>query len=161
MREITLRGRGPNTMSIGMLESLEREIDGLILRATQRYTTELVQHDPRREGRSNYTFVRLVNLYLNMFTNFSVLPLRVASFVGLVFALIGTVTAVVFAYEKMVNPELPIGWASIVVTLLVVSGVQLFALGMIGEYLGRLFLKDVGTPQFVVRDTVNCGPDER
>lgn len=133
-------------------------VDGLILRATRNYATELVRHDPRFEGRSNYTLAKLVRLWLNMFTNFSILPLRVASFAGLGFALLGGVLAVVFAIEKLNDPDLPAGWASLAVIVLTVSGVQLFALGMIGEYLGRLFLKDNGTPIFVVRETVNCEP---
>lgn len=135
-------------------------IDGLILRATQRYATELVQHEARSVGRSNYTVGRLFGLYLNMFTSFSVLPLRIASFAGLFFASAGTILAALVAYEKLADPTIPIGWASITVAVLLTSGVQLFALGMIGEYLGRLFLNAVETPQFVVRDTVNCGADE-
>jgi undecaprenyl-phosphate 4-deoxy-4-formamido-L-arabinose transferase len=134
-------------------------VDGLILRVTRRYATELVEHRPRSEGRSNYTVSRLLALWLNMFTNFSILPLRIASFAGLGFAMVGGVLAVVFALERLANPDLPAGWASIAVILLVVSGVQLFALGVIGEYVGRLFLKDNGSPMFVARETVNC--DER
>lgn len=131
-------------------------VDGLILRVTRNIGTQTVRHDPRAHGRSNYTTVRLLRLWLNMFTNFSILPLRVASVAGLCFALTGLVLAVVFALERLANPDLPAGWASIVVILLVVSGVQLFALGMIGEYLGRLFLKDNGSPMFVARETWNC-----
>jgi undecaprenyl-phosphate 4-deoxy-4-formamido-L-arabinose transferase len=133
-------------------------VDGLILRATRNWATELVRHDPRAEGPSNYTLGRLVGLWLNMFTNFSILPLRVASLAGLVFALLGLVLAVGFVVEKLRHPELPAGWASLAVIVLTISGVQLFALGMIGEYLGRLFLQDNGTPIFVVRETVNCSP---
>jgi undecaprenyl-phosphate 4-deoxy-4-formamido-L-arabinose transferase len=136
-------------------------IDGLILRATRNYGTQLVQHDPRHEGRSNYTLRKLMRLWLNMFTNFSILPLRVASIAGFVFAVIGVVLAVVFLIEKLANPELPVGWTSTVVIILIISGVQLFALGMIGEYLGRLFLKDNGSPQFVVRSTQNCPGTEK
>jgi len=132
-------------------------LDGLILRTTRNYTTELVQHDPRREGRSGYTLRKLVRLWLNMFTNFSVLPLRIASFAGLLCAAVGVVLAIVFACEKLEHPELPLGWASVMVGLLLVGSVQLVALGMIGEYLGRLFMNANGCPQFVARETVNCG----
>jgi undecaprenyl-phosphate 4-deoxy-4-formamido-L-arabinose transferase len=132
-------------------------VDGLVLRATRSWATVLVRHDPRADGPSNYTFGRLVRLWLNMFTNFSILPLRVASLAGLVFALLGLALAVGFVVEKLRHPDLPAGWASLAVIVLTISGVQLFALGMIGEYLGRLFLQDNGTPIFVVRETVNCG----
>ncbi|MCZ6783316.1 MAG: glycosyltransferase family 2 protein [Proteobacteria bacterium] len=135
-------------------------IDGLILRATSNYATQLVVHDPRQSGRSNYTLRKLLRLWLAMFTNFSILPLRAASLAGFFFAAVGLVLAVVFFIEKLNNPDLPTGWASLVVIFLTVSGVQLFALGMLGEYLGRLFLKDNGSPMFVVRRTINCEPRE-
>lgn len=131
-------------------------VDGLILRVTRNVATQPVEHHPRAEGRSNYTLRRLFRLWLNMFTSFSILPLRVASLAGLLFALTGLVMAVMFVLERLENPDLPAGWASLAVIVLVVSGVQLFALGMIGEYLGRLFLKDNGTPMFVARETRNC-----
>jgi undecaprenyl-phosphate 4-deoxy-4-formamido-L-arabinose transferase len=130
-------------------------VDGLLLRVTNHYSRVMVRHDPRAEGKSGYTLRKLVSLWLTMFTNFSVLPLRLASLAGLACSFLGLVTAVVFAIEKLRNPDLPAGWASLIVSLFVISGIQLFALGMIGEYLGRLFLKDSGRPQFVVRETCN------
>ena len=133
-------------------------VDGLILRASSNYTSQLVLHDPRGEGQSGYTLRKLLNLWLNMFTNFSVLPLRIASLAGFIFALLGLVIATAFLVEKLRNPQLPAGWASTIIILLVVSGVQLFAVGMIGEYLGRLFIKSNGSPQFVARETINCEP---
>jgi undecaprenyl-phosphate 4-deoxy-4-formamido-L-arabinose transferase len=96
-----------------------------------------------------------------MFTNFSILPLRIASMLGLAVAFTGMIGAVVFIIERLRNPDLPVGWASLTVIIVVLAGVQLFALGMIGEYLGRLFLKDNGSPMFVTRETVNCGERER
>jgi undecaprenyl-phosphate 4-deoxy-4-formamido-L-arabinose transferase len=91
-----------------------------------------------------------------MFTNFSLLPLRTATVLGFVFAVAGFAGAIFFTIEKLRNPDLPAGWASLIISLFVISGVQMFALGMVGEYLGRLFLKDNGKPQFVVRRSVNC-----
>jgi undecaprenyl-phosphate 4-deoxy-4-formamido-L-arabinose transferase len=130
-------------------------IDGLILRVTRNYSRVLVRHDARREGKSGYTLAKLANLWLNMFTNFSVLPLRLATGAGFLFSLVGLVSAAVFAVEKLRHPELPVGWASLICSLFVIGGVQLFALGMIGEYLGRLFIKMSGQPQFVVREIVD------
>jgi undecaprenyl-phosphate 4-deoxy-4-formamido-L-arabinose transferase len=126
---------------------------------TRNLAVQPVRHEPRAQGRSNYTPARLLRLWLNMFTSFSILPLRAASLLGLVFAGSGLLMAVAFAVERLANPDLPAGWASVVVIVLVVSGVQLFALGMIGEYLGRLFLKENGSPMFVARETANCTPD--
>ena len=131
-------------------------IDGLVLRFTRNYSRVLVAHDPRREGQSGYTLRKLLSLYLNMFTNFSILPLRLASYAGLVTSVLGLIGAGVFIVERLNNPEIPAGWASVIVSLFIVGGIQLFALGMIGEYLGRLFMKDNGRPQFVVREHLNC-----
>jgi undecaprenyl-phosphate 4-deoxy-4-formamido-L-arabinose transferase len=131
-------------------------IDGLILRITRNCGRVLVEHHPSLKDRSGYTVRKLVSLWLNMFTNFSILPLRIATILGFTFAIIGLMGAVVFFIEKLQNPELPAGWASLIISLFIISGVQLFALGMVGEYLGRLFLKDNGKPQFVVRRTINC-----
>jgi undecaprenyl-phosphate 4-deoxy-4-formamido-L-arabinose transferase len=131
-------------------------IDGLVLRMTRNYSRVLVQHEARREGRSGYTLRKLVALYLNMFTNFSILPLRLASYAGLASSLVGLVLGVAAVVDRLAHPETPAGWASVIVSLFIIGGIQLFALGMIGEYLGRLFLKDNGRPQFVVRERVNC-----
>ncbi len=136
-------------------------IDGLVLRLTRNYSRVLVTHEPRREGRSGYTLRKLVSLYLNMFTNFSILPLRLAACAGLISSLVGLAMAVWFVVERIFNPAVPAGWASVIVSLFIIGGIQLFALGMIGEYLGRLFLKENGRPQFVVRERLNCDASER
>lgn len=130
-------------------------IDGLILRATRRYTTVQVHHDKRIEGRSGYTFRKLVSLWLNMFTNFSIMPLRIATIVGFFFALISAAVAIVFAIEKLRNPDLPVGWASLIVSVFLIGSVQMFAIGMIGEYVGRLFSKQAEIPSLlcVLRST--------
>ena len=73
----------------------------------------------------------------------------------------GLIVAASFVIEKLPIPALPAGWASVIVSLLIIGGVQLIALGMIGEYLGRLFLKDSGRPQFVIREKLNCEPASR
>ena len=127
-------------------------VDGLLLRFTRNYSRVLVRHDPRSEGESNYTLRKLVSLWLSMFTNFSVLPLRLASAAGFAFAIIGLVCALVFTIQKFVDPTMPVGWASLIVSLFTIGGTQLFALGMIGEYLGRLYLAENGHPQFVIRE---------
>jgi polyisoprenyl-phosphate glycosyltransferase len=130
-------------------------IDGLILRTTLNFKVVTVEHHERAVGTSGYTLTKLIRLWVNMFTSFSILPLRASSLFGLLVAGAGAVLAVLTAIERLRHPELPLGWASIMVAVLLLSGVQLFALGMLGEYLGRLFLKIGGQPQFVVRETRN------
>jgi undecaprenyl-phosphate 4-deoxy-4-formamido-L-arabinose transferase len=127
-------------------------IDGLILRSTRSIGTIEVRHDARREGRSNYTLRKLISLWLNMSVNFSVLPLRVSTLMGLTFSGAGFVLGVAVAIERLLSASLPIGWASVIVAILVLSGIQLAMLGVVGEYLGRLFLMCNHTPQFVVRE---------
>jgi len=127
-------------------------IDGLILRCTHRVGTLLVRHDPRTVGRSNYTFGRLVSLWLNMSVNFSVLPLRLSTLVGLGASLLGVVLGLLAVIERLIRPGTPMGWTSLVVTMLTFSGVQLMMLGVLGEYVGRLFLSGNQTPQFVIRE---------
>lgn len=130
-------------------------IDGLILRVTRRYGTVEVQHDDRAQGESNYTLKKLVSLWLNMFVNFSILPLRVVALTGFLFAALGVFGAVYAVYIKFTEPDLPLGWTSIVAALLLVSSVQLISIGVLGEYLGRLFMKTNRLPQFVARSAIN------
>jgi glycosyltransferase involved in cell wall biosynthesis len=132
-------------------------IDGLVLRCTQNIGTIEVRHAPRREGRSNYTVRKLLGLWLNMFVNFSVMPLRVSTVVGLACSVLGLALGVEVLVERLVRPGVPVGWASVLVPVVLFSGVQLVMLGLLGEYLGRLFLTENQTPQFVVREVVESG----
>jgi undecaprenyl-phosphate 4-deoxy-4-formamido-L-arabinose transferase len=126
-------------------------IDGLIMQTTRRIGRLQVEHLPRAEGRSNYTLRRLVRLFLSMMLNFSVIPLRVASIVGIVIACLGVVGLVLVIIEGL-RSGTPRGWASLMAVVLTISGVQLMVLGVIGEYLGRLFLTINRKPQYVIRD---------
>jgi len=136
-------------------------IDGLILRATNSYKTIEVEHNVRAVGQSGYTLHKLLSLYFNMVTNFSILPLRLATLLGVLFAIISVICAVVFSVEKLHNPLLPMGWASLIISVLLMSSVQLLALGTLGEYLGRLFLTINHTPQFTVREIIRGGQKEK
>jgi len=132
-------------------------IDGLALRCTRNIGTLQVRHAPRRDGRSNYTLRKLLRLWLNMFVNFSVMPLRVSTVVGLAASVLGLALGVEAFIERLVRPDVPVGWASVLVPVVLLSGVQLIMLGLFGEYLGRLFLTENQTPQFVVREVVESG----
>lgn len=129
-------------------------IDGLALRATRNVAVVETRHDLSRRGRSNYTISRLVRLALSMTVNFSVAPLRASSALGLLFSLLGFAGVIAVVIERVKDPTLPIGWPSLVVIILLLSGVQLLLLGVIGEYLGQLLLTANGTPQYVVREVV-------
>jgi undecaprenyl-phosphate 4-deoxy-4-formamido-L-arabinose transferase len=125
-------------------------IDGLVMQATTRLERLAVKHLPRAAGRSNYTFRRLVRLWLNMFLNFSVMPLRVSTLTGFVLSILGVIGVLTVLIEALFGKP-PEGWASVMAAVLLLSGVQLMILGMIGEYLGRLYLTANRKPQAIVR----------
>ena len=132
-------------------------IDGLILQITQRIGSLEVRHDERQAGTSGYTLRRLIRLWLSAWINFSVLPLRLASVLGVALAALGIVFLgwVVLMWWGGKGPEA--GWGWLMAGLLIFSGTQLVLLGLIGEYIGRMFLTVNQRPQSVVREVVRGG----
>ncbi|MCW3476444.1 glycosyltransferase family 2 protein [Rhodovastum sp. RN2-1] len=126
-------------------------VDGLIMQVTQRIDSIQVRHLPRAEGRSNYTLVRLIRLWLNLATSFSLAPLRLAMLAGAAMALLGTIGAAATIFEALFSHDTPSGWASTMTVILLVAGVQSMILGVMGEYIGRTFLSANGKPQGTVR----------
>ena len=126
-------------------------IDGLIFQITQNVGKLAVKHLPRANGESNYTIRRLVRLFLSMLLNFSVLPLRIGTLTGVLLSGVGLVGILAILVEALFTST-PRGWASMMAGVLTLTGVQLMMLGVIGEYLGRMFLTINKKPQFVVRD---------
>ena len=126
-------------------------VDGLIMQVTQRIDSIEVQHFPRVEGASNYTLRRLVRLWLNLATSFSLAPLRLATFAGAAMALLGGIGAVLTIIEALTTRDTPSGYASTMTVILIVAGVQAMILGVVGEYVGRTFLSANGKPQGTVR----------
>ena len=132
-------------------------VDGLILQVTQDIDRLLVRHLPRAVGRSNYTLRRLLRLWLNMFVNFSVMPLRLSTLAGFALSVIGAIGGVAAVAEALVS-QTPPGWASLFAAVLLLSGVQLLILGLLGEYLGRLYLTANRRPQSTVRSVLRGEP---
>lgn len=132
-------------------------IDGLILQVTQRIGSLDVRHDERQAGASGYTLRRLVRLWLSAWINFSVLPLRLATGLGLLLATVGLVVFGVVAWLWWKESGPSYGWGSLMAALLVFSGTQLVLLGLIGEYIGRMFLTVNQRPQSVVREVTRGG----
>ena len=130
-------------------------VDGLILRATDSISSVTVKHQDRSEGKSNYTFRKLVNLWLRMFINFSQKPLRIATGAGLFFAAVSLVTAAVFAVNRFRHQEFPTGWASLIVAVLFMGSLQLIFLGLLGEYIGKIYLDLNGTPQWTIKTIID------
>jgi len=129
-------------------------VDGLILQVTHDMERLLVGHLPRAAGSSNYTMRRLLRLWMNMFVNFSVMPLRISTVTGFALSALGAVGVAMAVGEALLSSPPP-GWASLMAALLLLSGVQLLILGIIGEYLGRLYLTANHRPQSVVKE-VRC-----
>jgi len=127
-------------------------IDGLALRCTSNIGKLKVRHDKREKGRSGYTFKKLIRLWLNMFVNFSIVPLRMSFFLGLIFSCLGLILSIFIVVDKLLNPQIPLGWPSLIIAVMVFSGVQLLILGLLGEYIGHLLLSHNRKPQFVVRN---------
>ncbi len=125
-------------------------VDGLILSVTRNIAMVDVDHHDRYAGDSNYSFCKSVSLWLKMATSFSIMPLRITSFFGMVMAGVGFLFAVLFVIQRFTINVMPIGWSSLIVTILIIGGVQLLALGMLGEYLGRALLTLNGRPQYVI-----------
>jgi undecaprenyl-phosphate 4-deoxy-4-formamido-L-arabinose transferase len=132
-------------------------VDGLILQVTQRIDRLLVRHLPRAVGRSNYTLRRLLRLWMSMFVNFSVMPLRISTLTGFALSVIGAIGAAATVIDAIFIAEPP-GWASLMAALMLLSGVQLMILGIVGEYLGRLYLTANRKPQSVVRSVMRAEP---
>ena len=129
-------------------------IDGLILQVTQRIGSIEVGHEPRKAGTSTYTLRRLMRLWLSAWVNFSVLPLRVATVLGLGMALAGLGGLGWVVYWWLTNQGPSKGFGLVLSALLVFSGTQLVLLGLIGEYIGRMFLAVNQRPQAVVREVM-------
>ena len=126
-------------------------IDGLIMQVTQNIGRMEVAHSPRETGESNYTLRKLVRLFLSMFLNFSVIPLRMATLIGTCMAALGVAGFLIVLVEAF-SVGTPAGWASLMAATLLLAGVQLMMLGLLGEYIGRVFLTINRKPQFVVRN---------
>jgi glycosyltransferase involved in cell wall biosynthesis len=131
-------------------------VDGLLMQATQNIGRLEVKHLPRAAGRTNYTLRRLIRLFLSMFLNFSVMPLRMGAIAGFVASGLG-LAGFVFVLLEAIFVGTPSGWASLMSGFLLLTGVQLVILGLMGEYLGRLYLTTNRKPQFIVRQTWKGG----
>lgn len=125
-------------------------IDGLILAATGSITSVDIEHQARFAGESNYNLKRLISLWLKMVTGSSILPLRAASLMGFVLAALSFIMFAVVVIDRLLTPDIPPGWASIIAAIFLLSGIHLICLGVIGEYIGRIYARTNNVAQFVV-----------
>jgi len=116
-----------------------------------------VRHDARSEGQSGYTLRKLLRLWMSMLVNASIMPLRFAAIAGIATSTIGLVAFVYVFVNHFLNRE-PLGWTSLMAALLVFSGTQLLLLGIVGEYIGRIYLHVSDKPQSIVRHRIEHTP---
>jgi undecaprenyl-phosphate 4-deoxy-4-formamido-L-arabinose transferase len=134
-------------------------VDGLILSCTNRISSVVLDHHERPDGKSGYGLRKSISLWLKMATSFSVTPLRLASLAGFLFSTVGFVGAILFVIQRFTINAMPVGWSSLIVSVLILGGIQLLALGVIGEYLGRVLLHVNQRPQAVVGEKINMDKD--
>lgn len=131
-----------------------------LLNLTKKVANVEVEHRPRLEGKSNYTLKKMVTLWLNFLTSFSVVPLRIASFSGAICALAGFLFGAFTIIRKIIVPQISAGYTSTIAIVLFIGGMIMMMLGLIGEYIGRIYMTVSDLPQYKIRDVVNSNKKE-
>lgn len=134
---------------------------GLVLRSTKNICNVPVNHRQRQEGSSGYNLGKLISLWMNGFTSFSIKPLRLATWLGCFTALAGFLYALIIVVRYFTIHMAPMGWSSTTALLLILGGIILVVLGLVGEYVGRIFMCVNASPQYVERQIVRKGEEER
>lgn len=130
-------------------------LDGLIFSSTRNISNVFVEHKNREFGNSTYTVYKLLSLWSQMATGFSILPLRISSLLGFLFSILSFVVTIWFVFFRPVDSNIPMGWTSLIVVITFFGGVQLLALGLIGEYLGRTYLTINNSLQYSEKKIIN------
>lgn len=130
-------------------------IDGLILDVTRSIVSIEIEHQARLSGEGGYNLFSSISLWLKMATGFSIVPLRLASMLGLLITLVSFASLIFVVISRIYNPSLSAGWPSVISTILFLGGVQLACIGIIGEYIGRTYLLVNRKPQYVIRAKTN------
>ena len=127
---------------------------GLVLRATKNIVNVPVTHREREEGSSGYTLKKLLGLWFNGFTAFSVKPLRIATTIGTISAIVGFLYGLYTIIRRLLNPNMVMGFSSLMAAVVFFGGMMMIMLGLIGEYVGRIYICMNSSPQYVIRETV-------
>ena len=134
-------------------ENLFPYIDGLIFQVTRNITQIDIEHHKRELGKSNYNLVKSIKVFLRMLFGFSTTPLNLASYTGFFSAAVGLVLAIVYAVQYFTGKADVTGWTTLVILLLILGGLILVSLGIIGKYLGQMYLTVNRQPKFIVKET--------
>ncbi len=133
---------------------------GLVLRTTKNICNVKVNHRERMAGTSGYSIGKLLALWMNGFTSFSILPLRFATYCGVFSAFVGFIYALYAIISKFTNPDRMLGWSSLISVMLLLGGLILITLGLIGEYVGRIFISINNSPQYVIKNVINYNEED-
>lgn len=133
---------------------------GLVLRATKNITNVPVKHRKREVGSSGYTMRKLLSLWFNGFTAFSIFPLRIATAAGVFFAVAGFLYGIYTVIKRLVNPAVPMGFSSLMAAVVFFGGMLMIMLGLIGEYIGRIYICINRSPQYVIREETGAKEGE-
>lgn len=128
-------------------------VGGLVFRSTNYVTSVPVHHRERKEGHSGYTFRKLFSLWMNGFTAFSIKPLRLATYLGFLCSLIGFGSGVFIVIRRIFDSSIQAGYSSLMACMLFIGGIIMILLGLIGEYVGRIYISINKAPQYVIRET--------
>lgn len=129
-------------------------IDGIILTITQNFAQIDAEHQTRLKGKSNYTFSKSVSVFMKLFTGFSVIPLRMATITGFIATLVGFLLSLKYLYDYFIAKNFIEGWTTVVVLIIFFGGLILTTLGIIGEYIGRMYLTLNNKPQYSISEIV-------
>lgn len=143
------------------LNNLFPYIDGLIFQVTRSITQIPVEHHRRAAGKSNYTLIKSIKVFLRMMFGFSILPLNIATYIGTISAFLGLILAVYYFVKFCLGLESLTGWTSLMVVILILGGLILLALGIIGRYLGQMYLTVNNSPKFVIKETTKDKTDDK
>lgn len=133
---------------------------GLVLRTTGKVANTEVNHREREIGTSGYTLGKLLALWFNGFTAFSIKPLRVATVIGSFVAVSGFIYGIYTVIRKLVDPNIVIGFSSLMSAIVFIGGMVMMMLGIIGEYIGRIYISLNNSPQYVIRESINERDDQ-
>ena len=130
-------------------------LTGLLLRSTADFANVPMEERNRITGSTTFSFKKMLNLWLNGITAFSIKPLRISTFFGVICAIVGFIYGLVLIIEKIAGVDIAVGYSSIVAILLFIGGFIMIMLGIIGEYIGRIYISINNSPQYVIKEMIN------
>ncbi len=136
-------------------------IGSFMMQITTNYANVQIEHKKRIAGKSGYTLRKLFKMWLNIFISFSMAPLRMATYLGFIFSVGGFIWGIILVIRRLINPSIVAGYTSNMVLILLIGGIIMIILGIIGEYVGRIYMTISGLPQYNVRQVVNDGEESK